>query len=333
MRRKQALIEESKTKKRWGTNRWIVLATIILGVIFAGLYPPVRPHIQVAPEAITGPLFGSLPVTNTIVAMLIGDVIIILVALGFRNAVKGGNMVLKGIPSAVETIFETLYNLTESTAGKHAGKIFPWFATIVMLVLVANWLEMLPGVDSIGSLHVAHEGQHGSAISEILPGVATIIPTVEEGAGEHGETYMLVPWVRVLSTDLNFTASLALIAVLMTQVIGVRAQGMAYFYKFLNVKHLFDKPFFGAMDFLVGLLETISELAKLLSFSFRLFGVMFAGAVLLFLIGTMIPVFMQSFILLFEFFMGTIQALVFGMLTMIFMTQATQGHGEHEEEH
>jgi F-type H+-transporting ATPase subunit a len=87
---------------------------------------------------------------------------------------------------------------------------------------------------------------------------------------------------------------------------------------------------FGIIDFAVGFLELISEFAKIISFSFRLFGNMFAGLVLLILIGSLLPVFAQSAILLFEFFIGLIQALVFGMLTMVFMVQATQGHGEEE---
>jgi F-type H+-transporting ATPase subunit a len=86
------------------------------------------------------------------------------------------------------------------------------------------------------------------------------------------------------------------------------------------------------IDFAVGLLELISEFSKILSFAFRLFGNIFAGSVLLFVIGSLVPVFAQTGFLMLEFFVGLIQAIVFGMLTMTFMSQATQGHGgEHEE--
>jgi F-type H+-transporting ATPase subunit a len=85
------------------------------------------------------------------------------------------------------------------------------------------------------------------------------------------------------------------------------------------------------MDFLVGILETISEFAKILSFTFRLFGNMFAGMVLMALVGVMVPVFVPSMIMMFELFIGLIQAFVFGMLTMVFMAQATQGHASEEE--
>ncbi|HBA92763.1 MAG TPA: hypothetical protein DCZ08_13810 [Anaerolineaceae bacterium] len=81
------------------------------------------------------------------------------------------------------------------------------------------------------------------------------------------------------------------------------------------------------------MLETISEFAKILSFAFRLFGNMFAGFVLMALISAMIPIFVPSMISMFEFFIGLIQAFVFGMLTMVFMAQATQGHGGGEEHH
>jgi F-type H+-transporting ATPase subunit a len=176
------------------------------------------------------------------------------------------------------------------------------------------------------------ESAHGAPLLTLIPGLlATIVKGGGEAAKEGG--YTLVPYVRAAATDLNFTAALALISVIMTQVVGVRARGMDYFSKFFNVKTLWTKPFFGAMDFLVGLLETISELSKILSFTFRLFGNVFAGSVLLFLISSMLPVFMPAFIVLFEVFIGLIQAAVFGMLTMIFMSMATQGHGGHEEEH
>jgi F-type H+-transporting ATPase subunit a len=95
-------------------------------------------------------------------------------------------------------------------------------------------------------------------------------------------------------------------------------------------------PFFGAMDFLVGLIELISEFFKILSFAFRLFGNMFAGMVLAAIVAGLLGrmSILPSMIMLFELFVGLIQAFVFGMLTMVFMAQATQGHGEeHSEAH
>jgi F-type H+-transporting ATPase subunit a len=227
----------------------------------------------------------------------------------------------------MESILEVLYNLTESSAGsKWARTIFPWFATIMIYVLFANLLRLIPGFESIGVIHHVEAGeghavQHLGAFDNLLP--------------QSGE-YILAPFFRGVSVDLNFTAALALIAVIAVQVIGIRAQGGGYFSKFFNTRRMFKVPFFGAMDFLVGLLELISELSRILSFAFRLFGNMFAGVVLVAVVSGLLGFFsiIPAMLMMFELFVGVIQAFVFGMLTMVFMAQATQGHGEeHAESH
>jgi F-type H+-transporting ATPase subunit a len=231
------------------------------------------------------------------------------------------DLVPRGVGGIMEALLEMLYNLTEGSAGaKYAPMIFPWFATIMVYVLFANLLKLIPGFESIGFLHQVPLG-HPVSGAILLPG------EVENG-------YILAPWFRGISVDLNFTASLALIAVVMIQVVGFRAQGFGYLSKFFNTRTMFKTPFFGAMDFLVGLLELISELSKILSFAFRLFGNMFAGIVLVAIVAGLLGriTILPSMIMMFELFVGVIQAFVFGMLTMVFMAQATQGHG-HEEEH
>ncbi|GAP05821.1 MAG TPA: F0F1 ATP synthase subunit A [Anaerolinea thermolimosa] len=314
-------------------HRWWVLLFIVLNILSVFLIAPVRPHIQVAPENVTEhplftlPVIGDFYLTNTLIMLVLVMLVIIGLAWGVRQSLRDGSLVPKGIAGAFEALIEVLYNLTESSAGRYAKTIFPWFATIVIFVLVGNLMKLTPIVETFGLLHPAKEGGH--PIQQLWPGAYTLMPG-EVHEGEQG--YMVTPFFRGIPTDLNFTFALALISVFMTQVVGVRAQGMRYFLKFFNVTNLFKKPFFGAMDFLVGLLELISELSKVLSFAFRLFGNMFAGAVLLFLVGSLIPVFLQSFVVLFEVFVGLIQAFVFGMLTMVFMAQATQGHGEEHEE-
>jgi F-type H+-transporting ATPase subunit a len=322
-------VEEPRKKWRYGVKRWIILGLVILNIIAVQYYGPVLPHIQLPAENVSeAPLFGNFYLTNTLIATIIADVILILIAIAVTRAVRSGELIPKGLSGAIEAILELINNLTESTAGKWAKSIFPFFATITLLVLVVNWMELIPGVDSIGRIEHA---EHGNPVEEVLPNVWTIV-SGETAGEEHEGGYTLVPFVRVASTDLNFTVSLALISVFMTQVIGVRALGATYFTKFLNVGGIFKRPVFGVIDFFVGLLELLSEISKLLSFSFRLFGNIFAGSVLLFVIGTLIPIFVQSLFLGLEFFVGLIQAVVFGMLTMVFMAQATQGHGEHHEE-
>lgn len=315
-------------------HRWWVALFIALNILFLIWVKPVRPHIQVAPENVSEhplfslPVIGDFYLTNTLIMLVLVVLIIVGLAWAVRQSLRGGSLIPKGISGAFEALIEVLYNLTESSAGRYAKTIFPWFATIVIFVLVGNMMKLTPIVETFGVVHKAYEGGH--PLQQLWPGAYNILPG-EVHEGEEG--YLITPFFRGIPTDLNFTFALALISVIMTQVIGVRAQGAKYFLKFFNVTNLFKKPFFGSMDFLVGLLELISELAKVLSFAFRLFGNMFAGAVLLFLVGSLIPVFLQSFVVLFEVFVGLIQAFVFGMLTMVFMAQATQGHGdEHGEE-
>jgi len=329
-------VDASNPKKQWwhwGVNRWIVLALIILGFYGAKYFPPVSPFVALPAEhwmehpLFTLPVIGDFYFTNTLFALLIVDVLIILLAYFFNRTIKKGNLVLKGIPGALEALLEALYNMTEGTAGKWAKTIFPWFATITILVLMANWMELIPGVDSIGMIEPAEGAGY---TQKSIAGIEYIgKPAVTEGGVQ------LVPFVRVVSTDLNFTVALAIIAVIAVQVVGIRAQGIKYFTKFWNVKTLFKKPIFGVIDWGVGLLELVSEFSKVLSFAFRLFGNIFAGSVLLFVMGSLlgsIAIFPSAFYLL-EFMVGAIQAIVFGLLTMTFMAQATQGHGEHEEAH
>ena len=317
---------------RWGTNRWIVLALIILGFVGAKFFSPVRPSVQLPAEhwmehpLFTLPVIGDFYLTNTMVALIVVILLVFVLAISFNRAVKKGDLVLKGIPGALEALLEYLYNMTESTAGKWAWTIFPWFASITIMVLLSNWMELIPGVDSIGVIEKAKTG--GYTIQHLGSFFTTLAnPAVAQGG------YQLVPFVRVLSTDLNFTVALAIIAVVAVQVIGIRAQGIKYFTKFWNVKTFFSKPIFGVIDWGVGLLELVSEFSKVLSFAFRLFGNIFAGSVLLFVMGSLlgkIAIFPSIFYML-EFLVGAIQAVVFGLLTMTFMAQATQGHGEHEE--
>jgi F-type H+-transporting ATPase subunit a len=361
-------VEQKPNRWRWGVKRWILLAVIIGNVIASKYYAPVLPHIQMAAEKLPSglavvPLAAGLLIliltlihrawegllmvgwmvvlaalpnvisgfewTNTLTALVISLTILTLIGLSVRRATRSGSLVPQGFSGAIEAILEVLYNMTESTAGKWAKSIFPFFATIFLLVLISNWMELVPGVDSIGLFEQPVAGSEGHMVKDLLPGVQTLV----KGDVEEGDTYLLTPFVRTLTTDLNFTLALALIAVTMTQVIGVRARGAGYFTKFWNTKSFFSKPFFGLLDWIVGILETISEFSKVLSFTFRLFGNLFAGSVLLFVIGYLVPYFAQSGVVLLEFFVGAIQAVVFGMLTMVFMSQATQGHGDHEEKH
>jgi F-type H+-transporting ATPase subunit a len=329
---------EQQKRRPW--RRWVVLVLMIVGFVVGGIIVPVQPEITVAAEKLieeplTENLFGLGPfyLVNTLPTLVVTILIVLVLAYFTNRSLTQSaktDLVPRGIGNAMEAILEMLYNLTEGSAGaKWAKAIFPWFATIMLYVLLANLLKLIPGFESIGVLHPAHG--EGHAIQELGGGWANLLPAKLEEGG-----YILAPFFRGISVDLNFTASLALISVVMIQVIGFRAQGWGYLSKFFNTRRMFKVPFFGAMDFLVGLLELISELSKILSFAFRLFGNMFAGIVLVAIVAGLLGKIsiLPAMIMMFELFVGLIQAFVFGMLTMVFMAQATQGHGEeHAEAH
>ena len=317
-----------ETQKRTPWRRWIVLALMIAGFILGGIYVPVQPEITVAAEKlIEKPIvenfigLGPFYLVNTLPTLAVTLILLIVIAFFANRSLKQSqntDLVPRGIGNVMEAILEMLYNLTEGSAGKYAKMIFPWFATIMIYVLFANLLKLIPGFESIGVLHQVAKG-HPISGAFLLPG------EIENG-------YILAPFFRGISVDLNFTVSLAIISVVMIQVVGFRAQGIGYLSKFFNTRRMFKVPFFGAMDFLVGLLELISEISKILSFAFRLFGNMFAGIVLVAIVAGLLGKIsiLPAMIMMFELFVGVIQAFVFGMLTMVFMAQATQGHGDEE---
>lgn len=333
---------ENQIRRPW--RRWIVLVLMIAGFIIGGSYfVPVQPEISVKAENLLGegavwvhgiPVLGDLPLVNTLPTLAVTLILIIIIALAANRSLRKSqttDLVPSGIGNLVEAFFELVYNLTEGSAGaKWAPVIFPWFATIMFYVLFANLLKLIPGFESIGVLHPVEGGVIGHQAAPITGNWNMLIPA----AGVEHNNYILAPFFRGISVDMNFTVALALIAVVMIQVVGFRAQGLGYLSKFFNTRTMFKVPFFGAMDFLVGLLELISELSKILSFAFRLFGNMFAGVVLVAIVAGLLGriSILPSMIMMFELFVGVIQAFVFGMLTMVFMAQATQGHG-HEEEH
>ena len=324
---------EQEKRRPW--RRWVVLVLMIAGFVLGGIYAPVQPEIVVAPEKlIEEPIignflgFGPLYLVNVLPTLAVTIVLIVIIAFFTNRSLKNSantDLVPRGIGNLMEAFFELLYNLTEGSAGtKYVRMIFPWFATIMFYVLFANLLKLIPGFESIGVLH-----PHGENAVHGLQGWHIF-------NAELSEDYVLAPFFRGISVDLNFTFSLALISVVMIQVVGFRAQGFGYLSKFFNTKRMFKVPFFGAMDFLVGLLETFSELSKIISFAFRLFGNMFAGIVLVAIVAGLLGKIsiLPAMIMMFELFVGVIQAFVFGMLTMVFMANATQGHGdEHAEAH
>ena len=251
-------------------------------------------HVSITPEIVTH-IFG-VPVTNTLIASLMTTVVLVVIV---YFATRKVNEVPKGLQNLFEMIIESLFKMIDDVTGdrKQTYQFFPLVATIFIFIIVSNWLGLLPGFGSIG-------------FNETVSGM-------------HGEEHtVFVSFFRSANSDLNTTLALAMISVLATQIFGILALGVfKYGKKFIN----FSSP----ISFFVGLLELVGELAKMISFSFRLFGNVFAGEVLLVVIMTLAPFIAPIPFFGLELFVGFIQALVFAMLTLVFLKVAVTAHEEH----
>jgi len=228
---------------------------------------------------------GPLKITNSLLTSLIVMAFLIIVAF---KAKSGSQTSRKSkLYIAIEMIIEKFYMFFKNIAGERTDTIFPLLITFFLFIIFGNWIGLLPGVGSIGFYEAGEEGQ------------------------------VFVPFFRGPNADLNTTFALALISVSVTQYLSIKTLGFkTYASKFINIKN--------PIKFFVGILELISEFAKILSFSFRLFGNIFAGEVLLAVMIFLIPILVPVPFLILEVFVGFIQALVFTMLTTIFIVIATE---------
>lgn len=260
---------------------------------------------------------GSFPVTNTILNTLFVDGVLVGGAYYLKDHMKKIPGMFQNI---VEFVISTFYDLTESVAGvKNTPKIFPWFMSFFLFILVANWSGLIPGAGSVGLKPAVHEtvtNEHTAANTTAEKNTADVAKAEEEPAE-------LTPIMRNATSELNVTLALALISLVATHVLAIRAVGFGdYISRFISLNPIL---------LFVGILELISEFTKIVSLSFRLFGNIFAGEVVLRTISSLFAfVFPVPFILL-EVIVGLVQALVFSMLTMVFMSVLMTPH--HQEEH
>lgn len=314
-------------------------------------------HISISAEPVMH--FGGLEITNSMLTSLVVSILLIIFAiivnLGLKKTSKP-----KGIQNFAEWLVETFLNFTHSVTGNQekARLFLPLVASFFLWIILNNWLGLFPGVGPIrvhdldkaevevvenSSKHqlapVAYAQERASLDSldstespDSLDSYANPIAdptTLEEELGansdEPGATDAhqknWVPLFRPGTADLNTTLALAFVSIIATQFFGLQALGLSYFKKFVNFKN--------PIMFFVGILELVSEFAKIISFAFRLFGNIFAGEVLLAVIAFLIPVIVPMPFYGLELFVGFIQALVFAMLSLVFFLMATQSHEEH----
>lgn len=256
---------------------------------------------------------GGWPITNSLFTTWIGMAVLIVIVL---IGLGGRKLVPHGLQMVLEAIYGFFLNLCETVLEQKrwAEKAAPFITTIFLFVFIGNLIGLLPGVGSIGFFE--KEAKAEAAVVETYESRDGGKPTVS--TKEEHEVF--VPLFRAPTSDLNTTVALALISVVITQVVGFRILGWGYLKKFIN----FSNP----INFFVGILETISEFAKIISFSFRLFGNIFAGEVLLAVIGMLVPYFLPIPFYGLELFVAVIQAFVFAMLTIVFIKLAMTGHNE-----
>lgn len=256
-------------------------------------------HVAVAAEtlwSVSIPGTGlTLNITNSFLTMLI-----VMAALIIVGSVIARRAAL--VPGYVQSVFELatefMLGMVEGAAGRRAGRtIFPLVGGLFIFIIVSNYTGLLPGIGTIGL------------------------------ADDHG--HVRVPFFRPPSADLNMTLAMAVVTFLVVQVAGIRAHGVGG-----RIKHMANPPFLFPI-------EVIGEFSRIISLSFRLFGNIFAGEVLLTVmyamanaikitvVGLLVPV----IFLYLEVLFGFIQALVFALLTLIYIVLATaDGHDEHHEE-
>lgn len=245
--------------------------------------------IHLAPEEVAT-IFG-VPLTNTLMTVWLAMAVLVLTAFLVTRR-------LSLIPSRFQSMFELIvggvYDYMSDVLESRdlARRFFPLVMTIFVFILTMNWIGLLPGVDSIG----LYKEVHGH----------------EEAAAK------LVPFFHPPATDLNITIAFALVAFFAIEFAGVTLLGFfKYVGKFVN----FHSP----LQFVIGIIELLSEMARLISFSFRLFGNIFAGKTLLMVVMFLAtPYLLPVPLIAYELFVGFIQAFIFAILTLFFIKLAIE---------
>ena len=296
----------------------LVIIGLISGPIGRSLFGDIGPKwLQVPtpePELPVEPIFqiSGFHVTNSMITAWIS---IILIVLASYFAFRRMKLVPSGFQAIVEYIFGSLLDFCVSVAGEKNGRrFFPVVSTIFIFVIVNAWLGLLPF--------------YGASI------------TIFNGEAE-------VPLLRAANTDVNVPLAIALFAFVAVEFYGIKSLGfLNYAGKFIRIGQVrhgfgllfkgkvlssFGSFFFGFIDIFVGALEGLSEFIRIVSFTFRLFGNMLAGEILLLIAAFLIPLVIPVIFYGLEVLVGFIQALIFGGLTLVFLTLAVSGHGDEEQ--
>lgn len=253
-----------------------------------------RPHVSLPTE----PIFhiSGFPISNTVLAAWLS--MIALIAL-FTVGTRKMKLVPKGLQNFLEFVVEVLANLVEGVAGKQNGRrFFPVIATIFLFVIFNAYLSLFPGFGTI----LVIEGEEKKEL------------------------------LRAANTDINLPLALALVSFAFVEYWGVTTVGFfRYLGKFFAVRNLLRGKPMGLIDVFVGLLELVSELVRIVSFTFRLFGNMTAGEILFLIVFFLWAWGVAIGVYFLEMLVGIVQALIFSLLTLVFAVLAVAAHGHPEE--
>jgi F-type H+-transporting ATPase subunit a len=263
--------------------------------------------------------FGSFAVTNSVVNGVLALVFFVLLGLILRFQRR---LVPKGIQNFFEFLIEGMLSFMDQVTGSRdtSKRFLPFIGSLFLFILFSNWLGLVPGVGSFGVWQ------------------------------EHRGELELIPLLRPATSDLNMTLALAILTVVLSHVVGSVVVGFfRYWNKFIQLGGIWDALkafahkkigdaaiglFTALIQFVVGIIEIISEAAKVLSLSLRLFGNVFAGEVLLSVIGSLIAFGVPLPFMALEIIVGVVQALVFSTLSLVYLTIAvSEPHGVEEGAH
>lgn len=275
-----------------------------------------------ADKCAPGTLFA---ITNGITTVIIADIVILLIAFA---ATRKMQLVPRGLQNVMEFVVEGFYNFARGIDAANVRKFFPLTMTIFLFLLAANFTALLPGYLAFGNCMPIKHGAEDAAHSET---VARTLFQQMPGACPEG-TYV-IPWLRAAAADLNMPLALAIVSMVAIQVFGFQALGMGYLTKFFNFNGFKQGALQGLLDIFIGLMELISEISRVLSFAFRLFGNIFAGEVILIVFAFLFPYILPLPFWGFELFVAFMQAFIFATLVLVFMSLATQAHGDHGNDH
>lgn len=309
-------------------------ALIVLAVGLVFVRAP-QPDISLKGD----PIFtvGPLTVTNTLIALYSTTLIVALMAyFGTRHA----SIVPRGFYNFLEALTEWMLNVCEDIAGKENGRrFFPPVAAIFLCVVCCNYFGLFPINNTFGNFHQLTGPDHGGVAGAvatkvgpvylILPGAKSVADTDPMPTLKSDQALVQTrPFFRSPDSDANAPLALAIWSAIFVEFWGLSTLGYHYIGKFIAIP-----PFakgFNPINIFVGGLEALSETVRIISFTFRLFGNILAGDIIILFISFLVPLLIPTIFFGLETFFGFIQAAIFALLTLVFAISAVEAHGEEE---